>query len=125
MLPEPFVPIVLLVVLPVLHQLYKIWKERNGKPLSKLANQGIAFGLATLVVALSEGGFAGLPWPAFPVWGDDIPSFLTGVFEFGKQFLEVMTLAYGAVAGCYEVIHKRWMEYLGFATKQALGKRRS
>jgi uncharacterized protein (DUF697 family) len=115
MIPEPFSTILLLIVIPVLHQLYKIYKDKTGKTLSKGANQAISLVLAGGAVALS-GGFAGLPWPDLPVFADDIPAFITAVADFASKVVEVMTLAWGTLYVAYEFVHKRWMDKVGFVT---------
>lgn len=104
MLPEPFNTILFLIVIPLAIQAYKLYREKGGNPLPRLAIQCISFVLAGVFVFVS-GGFAGLDWP---VWSGDAVAFVA-------QLLEVVGLAFGAITGLYEVVFKALFEKVGFA----------
>lgn len=103
---EPWNTILFLAVIPLVLQAYKLYKDKTGKTLSKVANQAISFALALIFVIFS-GGFAGIIFPALPVWNNDLIVFLGDVIVFGREFLVVMTVAWGSLMALYEGIYDK------------------
>ena len=100
---EPWNTILFLVAIPLIQQAYKLYKDKTGKTLSKVANQAISLLLALIFVIFS-GGFAGIIFPALPIWGNDIVAFLGGVFVFVRALLVLLTVAWGSLMALYEGI---------------------
>lgn len=102
-LAEPWNTLLYVIAIPIVLQAYKLYKDKTGKTLSKVANQAISFGLALIFVIFS-GGFAGIIFPALPVWNNDLIVFLGDVLVFGREFVVVMTVAWGSLIALYEGI---------------------
>jgi hypothetical protein len=116
-LAEPWNTLLFLVVIPLVQQAYKLYKDKTGKTLSKVANQAISFVLA-LIFTIFSGGFAGIIFPALPVWDNDLIVFLADLIEFGREFVVLMTVAWGSLMALYEGIwDKLFVKSVVFATK--------
>ena len=102
-LAEPWNTILFLAVIPLVQQAYKLYKDKTGKTLSKVANQAISFVLALIFVIFS-GGFAGIIFPALPNWNNDLILFLGDALEFARAFVVLMTVAWGSLMALYEGI---------------------
>lgn len=100
---EPWNTILFLAVIPLVQQAYKLYKDRTGKTLSKVANQAISLVLA-LIFVIFTGGFAGIVFPALPTWGNDIVVFVGDIFVFVRALLVLMTVAWGSLMALYEGI---------------------
>ncbi|KKM64581.1 hypothetical protein LCGC14_1499960 [marine sediment metagenome] len=103
MLIEPWNTILFLVAIPLIQQAYKLYKDRTGRTLSKVANQTISFALALIFVIIS-GGFAGIIFPALPNWNNDLILFLGDALVFARAFVVLMTVAWGSLMALYEGI---------------------
>jgi len=114
MLVEPWNTILFIVAIPLIQQAYKLYKDQTGKTLSKVANQAISLILALIFVIFS-GGFAGIVFPALPVWGNDLVIFLGDCFVFVRAFLVLMTVAWGSLMALYEGI---WDKLLPVASQR-------
>lgn len=121
MIGEPWNTLLFLVVIPLLIQLYKIYRDNGGAPLSKLALQSIALVISFVFVLLS-GGFL-LPWPAFPAWGGEIVVFVGLLIVWAGEVLAVVGVAFGALQALYELVYKRIFESIGFAPEAAVASR--
>lgn len=111
--------ILYLVVIPVLLQLFKLYEDKTGKTLGKLANQAISLAVA-LVFSVLMGGFAGLVFPAFPLWQGDLIAFIGGLLEFISISLGVVTVAWGSLMALYEAVWDKLFIKVGFVTKDKL-----
>lgn len=109
MLQEPWTTLLFLLVVPLLIQGYKMWREKPGKEIPAIAIQGILFGVSFVFIFLNEGV---LGW-ALPVLGDNIVSYIA---EWGKMITSLFALT----MALYEVVYKAVMEKIKFATKAAL-----
>lgn len=114
MLAEPWSTILFLIVVPLLLQGIKLYRDKVGKPLPTLAKQGISFVLAGAFVFLS-GGFAGLNLPAFPAFGGDLVGFLGALIGYAAALVPVIGTAFGAIEALYAVIFKRLFPAVGLA----------
>lgn len=123
LLEEPWNTILWFLIIPVLVQGYKIWKERGGKPPSKLFLQTVTFIVSGVFVYFS-GGFIGLLWPAFPPWTGDLIAFVGGFFIFAGEFVAVIGVAFGAMMALYEGLLKRLFEIVGFAAPEKVASRK-
>ena len=112
---EPWNTILLLVVIPVLHQLFKLYRDKTGKTLGKLANQAVSLALA-VGFALLTGGFVGLGLPALPAWGGDLVQFVNSLLVFLGDLVTVVGLAWGAVMAVYEVVWDKLFQRVSLAT---------
>ena len=116
--------LLLLVLFPVIIQVYKVWRDRGGKIPSKLFLQ-VASGAIALVFVYYNGGFVGLVFPAIPVWSGDIVAFIGALYVFGKAVVAVAGLAWGAMMVVYEGVLKRLFEIIGFAAKAKVASRKT
>ena len=123
MLGEPWDTLLFLIIIPILIQLYKIYRDKGGKPLSKLALQIISL-IVSFVFVLLSGGFI-LDWPAFPVWGGEIVAFVGLLFVYLGELLAVVVVAFGALQALYELVYKRLYESLGFAPAENVASRKA
>lgn len=121
MIGEPWNTLLFLVVIPILIQLYKIYRDNGGKPLSKLALQIIALVVSFAFVLLS-GGFI-LGWPAFPVWGGEIIAFVGVLITWAGEVIAVVGVAFGVLQALYELVYKRLYETIGFGTAESVASR--
>lgn len=112
---EPWNTVLLLIVIPLMHQLFKLYKDKTGKTLSKVANQAISLVLAS-VFALLTGGFVGLGLPAFPVWANDLLQFVSDMLIYLKDWVAVFGLAWGAVMAVYELVWDKLFVRFNIAT---------
>ena len=103
---EPWNTILFLVAIPLIQQAYKLYKDKTGKTLSKVANQAISLGLAMIFVIFT-GGFAGIVFPALPIWGNDLVVFLGDIFVFVRALLVLATVAWGSLMALYEGIWEK------------------
>ncbi len=101
LLVEPWNTLLFVVAIPILHQAYKLYKDKTGKTLGKSANQAISLVLALVFMILS-GGFAGMKLPELPVLGDDPIVFGGALFDFAKLFIALATVAWGSLMALYE-----------------------
>jgi hypothetical protein len=116
-LAEPWNTILFLAVIPLVQQAYKLYKDKTGKTLSKVANQAISLALALIFVIFS-GGFAGIIFPALPTWNNDLIVFLGDVLVFARAFVVLMTVAWGSLMALYEGIWDKLFVFSNvFATK--------
>lgn len=116
--------VVFLLVIPALLQGYKIYKDRGGKPLSKLALQTISFGIAGIFTALN-GGWIGLVLPSLPVFDGEIFVFVGAAIMFAGEVVAVVYVAWGSMMALYEGILKRIFETVGFAaTEKVISRKR-
>ena len=122
MIAEPYNTLLFVIAIPLLLQIYKVYKAKTGNTLSKGAKQVLALVLATVFTVLS-GGFVGLEWPALPVWGGDVAVFITVVLEFTTQVVAVVGGAWVTLSGLYEVVLKRIFEVFTIATPEAIAER--
>jgi len=124
MLQEPWNAILWFLIIPILIQLYKVWKDRGSKTPSKLFLQILTF-IISGVFVFFNGGFVGLLLPIFPAWGGDLIVFLGGIIVFAGDLVAVIGIAFGAMMGLYEGLLKRLFEIVGFASaaKVALRKK--
>lgn len=123
-LQEPWNTILFFFIIPVLIQLYKLWKDRGGKTPSKLFLQVSTFVISGVFVFFN-GGFVGLILPIFPAWGGELIVFLGGVIVFAGDLVAVIGLAFGAMMGLYEGLLKRLFEIVGFASAVKVARRKS
>lgn len=108
--------ILFLIAIPVVQQAIKMYRDRNGKTLSKLANQVVALVLTAGAVALS-GGFLGLSVPALPVLVDgDLMASVPAVIAFLGASVAYIGAAWAIISGLYEVVFDRLFTRIGFAT---------
>ena len=122
-LQEPWNTILFFLIIPILIQGYKIWKDRGGKTPSKLFLQILTFVISGVFVFFN-GGFVGLIWPIFPAWGGEFVVFLGSFIVFAGEFIAVIGLAFGAMMGLYEGLLKRLFEIVGFASAVKVAARR-
>ncbi len=107
--------ILFLLAIPVVQQAIKMYRDKSGKTLSKLANQVVALVLTTGAVLLS-GGFLGLAAPALPVLGGDLMVGVPAVLEFLAASVAYLGAAWAIISGLYEVVFDRLFTKIGFAT---------
>jgi hypothetical protein len=112
---EPWDTVLFLLVIPLLHQGFKLYKDKTGNTLSKEANQLISLGLAAIFGVLS-GGFAGFGFPALPVWGGDIVEFIGNVVSFAGDLVVVIGLAWGSLVAWYEGVADKVFVKFNLAT---------
>ena len=112
---EPYDAILFLVAIPLLHQAFKLYKDKTGKTLGKLENQVISLLLAA-GFGVASGGFAGFEFPALPVFDGDIVDFGSAVAVFAGDLVLVIGLAWGALVAWYEGIADKVFIKVGLAT---------
>lgn len=122
-LQEPWNTILWFLIIPILIQGYKIWKDRGGTTPSKLFLQIVTFVISGVFVYFN-GGFVGLILPIFPAWGGELIVFLGGIFVFAGDLVAVIGLAFGAMMGLYEGLLKRIFEIVGFAAPDKVASRK-
>lgn len=118
-LPEPWDTVLFLVVIPLVMQAIKLYFDKTGKTLGKLANQGISLVLA-LAFAFLSGGFLGIELPALPSWGGDFATFLTALTTFLGELAVLIAVSWGTLMVLYEAIWDRLFVKIGFATEDKL-----
>lgn len=121
-LAEPWDTLLFLVAIPLLIQLYKIYRDNGGSPLSKLALQVIALVLSLAFTALN-GGFI-LDWPAFPIWDGQLVPFIGLVIVWAGEALAVVVVAFGTMQALYELVYKRVLETIGAAPAKKVESRK-
>jgi len=114
MLPEPWNTALFLIAIPILVQIYKLYKSQGGPKPAAWVLQLISFVLSGVFVYFS-GGFAGIAFPVFPVWAGDFFAFLGDLLNFVGAAVAVITVGFGTITGLYEVVFKRIYEAIGFA----------
>lgn len=114
-LPEPQNTILFLVAIPLVVQLIKLYRDRTGNAIGKLGNQIISLVFTLAFTALS-GGFAGLVWPALPVWSGELILFIGSMFAFVGGVASVIGASWGSMMVLYEVIWDRLFVAVGLAT---------
>lgn len=114
MLPEPWNTALFLIAIPILVQLYKLYKSQGGPKPEDWVLQLISFVLSGLFVYFS-GGFAGVDFPVFPLWSGDFVAFLGDLLNFLGAVVAVISVAFGTITGLYEVVFKRIYKLIGFA----------
>lgn len=122
LLDEPWNTLLIGLFIPGAIQLYKVYKDRGGKIPSKRFLQMLSLIVAGVFVYANK-GFVGLPWPAFPVFADDIGVFIGAIIDFGRELTVVVGLAFGAMMGLYEFVLKRCFETVGFAAIEKVHSR--
>jgi len=114
MLPEPYSTVLFLIIVPVLLQIIKLYRDKTGNPLPRLAKQVISFVLASAFVFVS-GGFAGLNLPAFPVFSGDVVGFIGALVGYATALVPVLGTAFGAIEALYQVVFSRLFPSVGLA----------
>ena len=122
--PEFWNKVIFLIVIPVLLQGYKMYKDKGGKPLSKLALQGTAFVIAGVFTFLN-GGWIRLVFPVLPIWTGDFVGFLGVAITYAGELVAVVGVAFGTMQALYELVLKRIFETIGFAaTEKVISRKR-
>jgi hypothetical protein len=114
-LAEPWNTVLFIVVIPLLHQLFKIYQDNSGKTIGKLGNQIISLVLAFIFMLLG-GGFAGMKLPIFPVWGEDFIVFLGALIVFAGDWVVLIGVGWGSLMALYEAIWDKLFVAVGLAT---------
>jgi len=119
MLSEPWNTLLFILVIPLIQQAIKIWVDHGHPPLDKLANQAIALAL-TLLFIIPSGGFAGIAFPALPVFVGDLILDLSAVLTFVAAIVAVVGTAFGTLMALYEVVWSRLFQIARFVTADKL-----
>ena len=122
-LQEPWNTLLWFLIIPILIQGYKIWKDRGGQTPSKLFLQIVTFVISGVFVYFN-GGFVGLILPIFPAWGGELIVFLGGIVVFAGDIVAVIGVAFGAMMALYEGVLKRLFEIVGFAAPDKVASRK-
>lgn len=110
MLQEPWTTLLFLLVVPLIIQGIKIWREKPGKTIPAYAIQATLFGVSFVFIFFNEGV---LGW-ALPVWGgEDLVGFIS-------EWAKMISALFALTMALYEVVYKAVMEKIKFATKAAL-----
>ncbi|MHA2069485.1 MAG: hypothetical protein ACXABY_34415 [Candidatus Thorarchaeota archaeon] len=110
MLQEPWATLLFLLVVPLLIQGYKMWREKaGGVPPKAIVVQIVLFGVSFVFIFFNEGV---LGWP-LPVWEGNVLAFISA---WGTMISTLFALT----MALYEVVYKAVMEKVKFATKAAL-----
>jgi len=109
MLQEPWTTLLFLLIVPLLIQGFKMWREKAGGDPPAIAIQGILFGVSFVFIFFNEGV---LGW-ALPVLGDNLVGFVA-------EWAKMITSLFALTMALYEVVYKAVMEKIKFATKAAL-----
>ncbi|HLC01972.1 MAG TPA: hypothetical protein VJK02_02965 [Anaerolineales bacterium] len=123
-LPEPWGTLLFLILVPLIVQGFKFYRDRAGKEPPRLAIEIISLVLSAVFVFLA-GGFAAIKIPALPAWGGDTAAYLAALSTFLSAAAIVLGLAWAAVSKVYDVVFKTLLEKAGFATLRALKERRA
>ena len=116
MLDETLSVLLFFVAIPVVVQAIKIYKDRTGNTLSKLANQAISLFLAGGALLLG-GGFAGVAIPELPVLVDgDLIASVSAVLEFLVAFVATLLVVWTIMSGLYELVYDRLLTALASRT---------
>lgn len=121
-LPEPLGTILFFVLVPLLVQGIKVYRDKAGKEPPRIVIEGVSLVLSAIFVFLA-GGFAAIVVPQLPTWGGDTAVFITAAVAFVKAVAIALYLAWAAVSKLYDLIFKRVLEGAGFATTRALKER--
>lgn len=119
-LEEPWNTLLFLVAIPLIQQGIKLFMDKSGKTIGKLGNQIISLAMTLLFTALN-GEFAGITWPALPVFGDDLILFITDALEFVGLLAVLIGASWGSMMVLYEAIWDRLFVARGYATEDKLG----
>lgn len=118
-LEEPWNTILFVIAIPLLQQGFKLYKDKTGATLGKLANQGISLALAIIFTVLN-GGFAGLGFPALPVWANDLILFISDILKFAGALLALIAASWGSLTALYEGIWDKLFVATSLATADKL-----
>lgn len=118
-LPEPWDTVLFLVAIPLVLQALKLYFDKTGKTLGKLANQAISLTMA-LVFAFLSGGFLGIEFPTLPSWGGDFALFIDAVLVFVGDLSILIGAVWGSLMVLYEAIWDRLFVKIGIATTDKL-----
>jgi hypothetical protein len=118
---EPYASLLVIVLVPVVAQGLKIYREKAGKELSRQAAQVIVFVLVIPFVWLG-GGFVGLAIPVLPTGTDPI-LLLPQALAWLQQTAIVLGMAYSATVAIYDTIGKAIFERAQFAKASTLKAR--
>lgn len=109
MIQEPWATLLFLLVVPLLIQGYKIWREKAGANPPAYAIQAILFGVSFVFIFFNEGV---LGW-SLPVWSGDLVGFVSA-------WAKMISSLFALTMALYEVVYKAVLEKIKFATKIAL-----
>jgi hypothetical protein len=118
-LEEPWNTLLFLVAIPFIQQGIKLLRDKSGKTIGKLGNQAISLALTIAFVALN-GEFAGITWPALPVFGDDLILFITDALRFVGELSVLIGASWGTMMVLYEAIWDRLFTAAEYATEDKL-----
>lgn len=116
---EPWNTILFLVAIPLFQQLIKLYFDKTGKTLGKMANQAISLVLA-LIFAFLSGGFAGIKFPAFPAWEGELLLFIDAALVFVGELSVLIGAVWGSLMVLYEAIWDKLFIKVGLATEDKL-----
>lgn len=92
-------------LVPIVVQIAKAVGTRFGSRPSDVVLQVLSIGLSVVYVALS-GGFMGLVFPLFPVWGGEIFVFLGALIGWIAAFAAFVLAVWGPIEGAYRLVLK-------------------
>lgn len=107
------------ILIPLIYQAIKKYKEKKGKSLTKSTNQIITL-VITTAYAIVTGGFASIDKPGLPLWQGDVIQMIGDVLVFLGSWLTIITVAWGTLMASYEGVWDKLFVFAKVATKDKL-----